>query len=65
MNEIPVPRASRHEQVALLRRIGRLTAASDRVHELTSKQLNLMRQHKQALVTTTVSGQVDVSGTAS
>lgn len=57
----PIPIASRVQQAEVLREIDRGTQATSRLRSAVTRQLELLAERRQALITAAVTGQFDVS----
>ncbi|MFC4500207.1 restriction endonuclease subunit S [Streptomyces vulcanius] len=57
----PVPRASRDQQMKLVREVDESAASTARLIDLVRHQLHLLAERRQALITAAVTGQFDVS----
>jgi type I restriction enzyme S subunit len=61
LERIPIPLASQERQEADLAQLRPLLAASDQLVERLNRQVLLLREHRQALITSAVTGQLDIS----
>lgn len=64
MNRIPVPRLAIEEQRRLGLQLSQVRAYSDGVVSTLTAQINLLNERRQALLTTAVTGQLDIPGAA-
>lgn len=60
----PVPDIPSHEQVSVLRDVRRILHMTERLPHQLAKQINLLGEHRQALITVAVTGQLTVLGDA-
>lgn len=57
--ELPVPVPPDHEQVDLLIRLREGMARLDSLSRATERSIQLLKEHRSALITATVTGQLD------
>jgi type I restriction enzyme S subunit len=64
MREVPVPRAPLDVQLETVGLLGDLTGRTSRVISKLERQIDLLVEHRQALITAAVTGEIDISGVA-
>lgn len=60
MNRIPFPRVSISHQREVARRLCRIRGKSDTIVSVLTRQTDLLQEHRQALITAAVIGQLDI-----
>ena len=60
MKQLPVPRAPRREQLAVASRLAVVTREIDETVERLERQNALLKEHRQALITAAVTGELDI-----
>jgi len=64
MKEVPMPSAPVHRQREVVKSLGRLTDRIDATVARLNRQIELLNEHRQALITAAVTGQIEVPGAA-
>lgn len=64
MNRIPVPNVDLSRQREEADRLSAIWARSDSASKLLARQIELLREHRQALITAAVTGELEVPGVA-
>jgi type I restriction enzyme S subunit len=64
LRELPVPRSYRHRQDECARELDRITSQLNETCGRLRRQIDLVQEHRQALITAAVTGELDVPGVA-
>ena len=64
MNRIPVPNVDLSRQREEADRLSAVRARNDSTSQLLAQQIELLREHRQALITAAVTGELEISGVA-